>query len=123
MTLAAQIAADVSRVFFNTNDFAVNVTYSRGAASVPLVAIVAPQITDNIPELSAGVTRIEKRSYLIEASKLILSGSLTLPQIGDTITEGTNVFIVPKSNNQPRNEYADENRLTIRVNTTLKTGS
>ena len=122
MTLAAQIEADIADVFMNTDDFGVAITYTRGGASVALTALVEPSQFDNFSE-EGGATTVERRGYLIEASTLILSGSVTLPQIGDTITEGGNVYIVPKRTDGPRYEYQDENRLILRVNTTLKSGS
>lgn len=121
MTLAQQIMDDVSDVFFNTDDFAVAITYTRGAYTAAPTAIVEPNIFDELTVL--GATKVETRGFLIKADTLILNGSLTLPQIGDTITEGANVFIVPKGHDRPRYEYADENRLILRVNTTLKTGT
>ena len=119
--LSDVIADDVSDVFFNTDDFAVSITYTRGNHSAALIAIVEPDLFEQLTTL--GATKIEQRSYLIKADTLIINGSLTLPQIGDTITEGANVFIVPKGNDRPRHEYADENRLILRVNTTLKSGT
>lgn len=116
MTLASLIESDVEDVFFNTSDFAVTVTYTRGAASVSLTAIVEPSLFDN--NQSLGITRVETRGYLIPASDLILSGSATLPIAGDKITEGTRTYIIPKSKDEPTYEYADENRLILRVNTT-----
>lgn len=116
MTLASQIVSDVEDVFFNTSDFAVSVTYTRGASSVTLTAIVEPSLFDNNQAL--GITRVETRGYLIPASDLILGGSATLPIAGDKITEGTRTYIVPKTRDEPTYEYADENRLILRVNTT-----
>jgi len=123
LTLATQIVADVSDVFLNTSDFAVAITYARGLATVALTAIVEPSEFDNVTAFGSTATRVESRAYLIKASTLILSTVLTLPQIGDTITEGDNVYVIPKGSDRPRYEYADENRLMIRVNTTLKTGT
>ena len=118
MTLAAQIVADVPTVFFNTSDFAVAITYTRGSNSASLVAIVSDEQAENLTDL--GATRIDVRTYQIEASTLDLGNGLIKPMAGDLITEGSSVFIVPKSAAIPRWSYADEDRLILRVNTTLK---
>lgn len=122
MSLADQIIADVSAVFVNTADFAVSITYKRNGASVALTAIVEPSLFSTIGE-QAGAVNVERRAYLIEASTLILNSQLTLPQEGDTITEAGNVYVIPKRTEGPRYEYADENRLLLRVNTTLRSGT
>lgn len=121
-TLADVISEHVGAVFLNTDHFAVDITYTRGASSVELKALVEPSIFDNLTD-DGGATKTERRGYLIEASKLILSGVVTLPQIGDLITEGSYVYVIPKRTEGVRYEYADENRLLLRVNTTLKSGT
>lgn len=121
MSLASVIAADVTAVFFNTDDFAVSITYTRALESVELTAIVEPSRFEMFTEL--GATRVERRGYLIKASTLNFGSGVTLPQIGDTITEGSNVYIVPKGTELPRYEYTDEDRLILRVNTTLQSGT
>lgn len=120
-SLSDVIEGHISTVFMNQEHFAVAITYRRGPDTAALTAIVEPNEFDELTTL--GATKIERRGYLIEASTLILNGSQTLPQIGDTITEGANIYIVPKGHELPRYEYADENRLILRVNTTLKSGT
>lgn len=122
MSLATQIIADVPTVFMQTADFAVSITYKRGGYSVTLTAIVEPSLFSNIGE-QGGSTNVERRSYLIQASTLILNSSLTLPQEGDVIEEGSNVYAIPRRTDGPRYEYADENRLMLKINTTLRTGT
>ena len=119
MSLATQIVADVAGVFMNTADFAVAITYERRGATVAVNAMVEPSQFPSLGD-EGGATKYETRGYLIESSMLILGGTVVVPEIGDTITEGTRVYIVPKKTDGPRWEYADENRLLIRVNTTYK---
>lgn len=117
-TLSDVIEGHVSAVFMNVEHFAVSITYTRGNQSVPLLAIVEPSLIENQTEL--GITKTETRGFLIETSKLEFGDGVTQPQIGDLITDGGRTYIVPKSSDRPRWEYADEDRLIIRVNTTLK---
>lgn len=115
MTLASLIESDVSDVFFNTNDFAVTVTYTRGGHTISISAIVEPSLYDN--EQALGVTRVETRGYLLKAEDLVFGTDTGLPQYGDTITEGSRTYIIPKSKDTVPYEYADENRYIVRVNT------
>jgi hypothetical protein len=119
MSLATQIVADVAGVFMNADHFAVAITYERRGATVTVNAMVEPSQFPSLGD-EGGATKYETRGYLIESSTLIIEGVATTPEIGDTITEGTRVYIVPKKTDGPRWEYADENRLLIRVNTTYK---
>ena len=119
MSLATQIETDVADVFMNTDEFAVEITYTRCGDSVTVNAMVEPSQFPSLGD-EGGATKYETRGFLVESSTLVLSGVATTPEIGDTITEGTRVYIVPKKTDGPRWEYADENRLLIRVNTTYK---
>jgi hypothetical protein len=120
-TLSDVIEGHVSTVFMNAEHFAVAITYTRGATSVSLTAIVEPNQFDQLTEL--GATKTERRGFLIETSTLDLGSGVTQPQIGDLITDAGRTYIVPKQSELPRWEYADEDRLMIRVNTTLKSAN
>jgi len=119
MSLATQIVTDVANVFMNTADFAISITYARSEQTVTVTAMVEPSQFPSLGD-EGGATKYETRGYLIESSTLIIGGAVVVPEIGDTITEGTRVYIVPKKTDGPRWEYADENRLLIRINTTYK---
>lgn len=118
-SLSDVIESHVSGVFMNADHFAVSITYSRNGQTVTVNAMVEPSQFPSLGD-EGGATKYETRGYLIESSTLILGGTVVVPEIDDTITEGTRVYIVPKKTDGPRWEYADENRLLIRVNTTFK---
>lgn len=117
MSLASQIASDVSDVFMNTSDFAVTVTYTRGGHTIQIPAIVEPSLFNN--DQSLGITKVETRRYLVEASTLVFGETVTLPEYGDKITENDRTYIVPKSRDNLPYEYADEDRHLVRINTTF----
>jgi hypothetical protein len=118
MTLAEQLADDLSTVFFNADDFGVAITYRRGGSAVSLTAIVETDVTQMLT--TTGVTQVSTRSYQVIASKLILGASVVLPLPGDTITEGATTYIVPQQRDRPTFEFVDENNLILRINTTLQ---
>lgn len=119
MSLADLIESDLDDVFFNTSEFAVTVTYTRGGHTISIPAIVEPSLFDN--DQSIGITKVETRGYLLQASDLVFGEATTLPEYGDRIIEGSRTYIVPKSRDNLPYEFADENRLMIRVNTTFLT--
>ncbi len=121
MSLADQITADVSAVFMDTADFAVSITYKRGTASATLTAMVDQTAFPMFNDI--GSTRVEQRVFLIEASTLDLGSGVTLPKVGDKITQGSNVYVIPHGESRPAYEYQDENRLLLRVYTTLQSGT
>ena len=118
MDAAAQLAEDLSTVFFNADDFGVAITYRRGGSAVALTAIVETDVTQMLT--TTGVTQVTTRSYQVIASKLILGASAVLPLPGDTITEGNTTHIVPQQRDRPTYDYVDENNLILRINTTLQ---
>lgn len=121
MTLATQIAADVSDVFLNTSDFATTITYQRGGATLTLTALVGVSEFEVVE--SFGITRMESRDYMIEPSELDFGHGVTLPQRGDVITEGANKYIVSAPAGAPVFVYADENRTLLSVHTTMQSGT
>lgn len=112
MSLADQIAADISSVFLNTDDFAVLIDYGDGVSSI---ATGISAIAENVGvEVSTefGVTRYETRDYLFRVSDLSRK-----PQRGDKITEGSKIYAVSSPGGQSEWQYDDENQLLYRVHT------
>jgi hypothetical protein len=121
MSLSTLMAADVDNVLLNTDEFAVTVTYSRGASSVTITAVVQASVFEVSNEF--GVTRIESRDYVIKPSSLNFGSGVTVPIRGDLITEGGNVYIVTAPDGAPVYGYDNFQRLLLKVHTTMKTGS
>lgn len=96
MTLAAQIATDISEVFINTNDFAQSFTYSRGTISgtVAFIRDDSSIVTDNARGMITEVAVVE---FVGKQSAL---GSFGDPQKFDRITDGTDVFEVHPLNDK-----------------------
>jgi len=118
--LAQQVIDDVEAVFTNTDDFGVSITYARGANSTAAFsAIVSSSVFETSTEF--GIKRVETRDYSFKPSRLVISSTLTLPQRGDKVTEGSRVYLVTEPSGQPCYTYDDENRAMIRVHTVLKT--
>lgn len=117
MTLAAQIANDLSSVFFNADDFAVSITYSDGSHSVTLPAMVSQTLYEQSDGQS--LTRHVYRDYLIQASALILNSAATKPARHHTITEGSKTYKVTSPSGEDVFAYDDENELILRVHTIL----
>lgn len=95
----------------------VTVTYARGSATVTLAATVGKtgQNQDIAPE-GGVVIRTGVRDYIISAASLILSGSLTAPQRGDKITEGSSIYeVMPLGEDCFR--YCDSGRTQLRIHT------
>ena len=117
MTLASQLSADIESVFINTSDFGVSISYQRGTLTVTFKAIVSSTIFE--AETSYGVTRTETRDFSFSPSRLILQSAVRLPERGDKIVENGRTYIVTEPGGQPCYQYDDENRLMMRVHTTL----
>jgi len=117
MTLAAQIVSDVADVFFNTNDFAVSITYSDGSDSVVVPAVVSQ--TQYEQSDGQSLTRHVYRDYLIRAAALILNGTVAKPARHHTITEGSKTYKVASPVGEDVFGYDDENELILRVHTIL----
>ena len=108
-------------VFLNTNHFAISISYQRGSFSVTMDALVSSTIFDS--ETTYGVTRTETRDYSFAPARLILIGSVRLPERGDKIVEDGRVYIVTEPAGQPCYQYDDENRSMMRVHTTMVKGA
>lgn len=117
MSLAMQMQADVGAVFTNTGDFGVAISYQRGTLTVPLNALVGSTVFETSAEF--GITRTETRDYLFDPTLLILGGLLKLPERGDVIVENNRRYVATSPQGQSTYVYEDENRLMIRVHTTL----
>ena len=112
------IAADVSAVFLNTADFGITITYKRGVTVLgnAINALVGESQFEVAQDF--GFTRHETRDYLIAVGSIS-----SLPQRGDTITEGTNVYTVTSPGGGPAYRYEDEDWLMLRIHSSLTTGS
>ena len=98
-----------------------SVTYARGAASVTLTAWAGKSVQLWSPQgQSPGVAVAwNERDYLIAVEDLVLSGSATTPQEGDTITETINgtptKFAVTLDGSEPCWRYSDQTRKLFRI--------
>ena len=117
MTLAAQIVADVSTVFMNTSDFAVEIIYDRKGDRVTLKAIQDSSLFES--SNAFGITQTKTKDFLIEASKLIIAGKVTKPMKGDTITVGAKRYAVTSQQGGRPDSYDDDDELIWRVNATF----
>lgn len=113
MSLSTQIAADVSSVFLNTDDFAVSIIYRAEHGDQYLTAMVDSSTFETSNQF--GVTSFETRDYLIAATDVVV-----MPERGDQIIEGGRVYIVTNPAGQPAWQYDDENQLLVRIHTTLQ---
>ena len=96
------------------------VTYSRGAASVEVLATVG-KTTFNI-ESSSGLTEtFESRDFIILAADLVLGGPPVTPERGDRISERqggqTFVYELVGPGQEPCWLYSDPYRQALRVHT------
>lgn len=101
-----------------------SVTYTRAAASVTLTATLGRKLLKVGDEFGGLRMVVTDRDYIITAADLILSGSLTLPAKGDTITDAgdpdgvsrTWEVLSPGGDEAPWN-WSDPYRTLIRVHT------
>lgn len=113
MSLAAQMATDISAVFMNTDDFAVSISYVRGASTISgLTGLVSSSVFESADGM--GLTRVETRDYLVEASTLAIT-----PQRADKIIESGRTYTVTEPAGQSPFAYEDENQLILRIHTVL----
>lgn len=119
MTLAQQMASDVSSVFLNTDDFAVTIEYRRGADQITLTALVGSSQFD-VVDSEAGVVRVETRDYLIQPNNLTFGRGIVLPRRGDEITEGGATYRVTEQSGTPAYSFDDETRQLMKVHTVLQ---
>lgn len=94
----------------------VPIIYTRGSAIVAIDATRGRTPLESDSD-DGGITRYETADYIFAKSKLILNGSPTEPQQGDTITEdGKTYTVIALPGLQPWN-YSDQHRILIRVHT------
>lgn len=94
----------------------VTVTYYRGGDSVSL--LVLPGRTDMELEQTPGIlTTTDSRDFMILASELILSASVTLPQRRDYIDWNSNRLEVMSPDGDRWFRYSDPFQLILRVHT------
>lgn len=98
----------------------VPVTYTRGAASVKLLATVGRTVFE-LRDDYGGVEKTQARDYLVRAEDLVLDGALALPERGDEVreAEGAQVFVyeVMAPGKEPHWRYSDPYRQTLRIHT------
>lgn len=101
-----------------------SVTYTRGAASVTLTVTLGRKLLKVGDDLGGLRMVMTDRDYIIVAADLVLSGSLTTPAKGDTITDAgdpdgvsrTWEVLSPGGDEAPWN-WSDPYRILIRVHT------
>jgi len=98
----------------------ITVTYSRGADSVSLTAVVGQSSFDEVDAMGI-VERIESRDYFVDVTKLILNSVTVLPGIGDSIVETVDgidyKYEVMTLDSQPAWRYSDVHRYALRIHT------
>lgn len=98
---------------------AVSVTYSRkvGAATqtVTLTARHGRFIAGSRQEEAGTAVVFSERVYLVEVADLILGGQATTPDLGDRITEGSQVWELSRPDTgEPGWRYSDQTRTLYR---------
>jgi hypothetical protein len=63
------------------------VTYRRGEASLDGLAATKGRTTFELSDASGVLTRVDSVDFIVTAADLVLSGVITLPKRGDTITD------------------------------------
>jgi len=98
----------------------VPVTYSRGDASVELMATVGRTVFEVRDDYGV-LEKTESRDYLVRAEDLVPDGVQVLPERGDEIREanGGKVFVyeVMAPGKEPHWRYSDPYRQTLRIHT------
>jgi hypothetical protein len=100
---------------------AVVVTYTRGAASAPVAAVVGG--VDAFARLPDPSTRVDftQRDYLVRAADLAAAGFAGDPGDGDRLAETINgaavVFQVAPRDDGPAWRWSDPERTTYRIHT------
>lgn len=94
----------------------VDITYSRGAASVALKAVPAVTVYEAVDNEGVATT-YQGRDYIVRASELVLSSAKTLPERFDTITEGSRVYEVRQPAGGREYDYTDQYRTLLRIHT------
>lgn len=96
------------------------VTYRRGAASMPVTAVVGRYAAD-VGDGNGLTVRTEVRDYLIAAADLVLGGVPVEPRGGDRIVEGDpaagTVFEVMDLAGEGPWRYSDPARTVLRIHT------
>lgn len=113
------MTADLADVFMDTDDFAVDITYTRKGDSV-VGGLKAIQDSSLFESSNAfGITQTKTKDFLIEVSKLIIAGQLTTPAKGDIITVGSKLYSVTSPPGGRPDEYGDDDELIWRVHATF----
>lgn len=115
MTLKEQLSSDLDDVFFDTDDFAVSITYRRGGASLALTAIVGSSVSESAND--SGWTQLRIRDYLIKSSAFDFGTGVTKPKVGDRIIDNGVTYVVTQMNGGHEWLYEDDDHLILRIHT------
>jgi hypothetical protein len=97
------------------------VTYASGGQQVQLQATVG-STTFQVANDYGVFERWESRDYLVVAADLVLGDAVVVPQRGDTITDGGQVYTVMAPGHEDVYRPSDQYGVTLRIHTKL-TGS
>jgi hypothetical protein len=92
------------------------VAYRRGSASAEVPATIGKTIF-RIEDEYGRVVCYESRDFLISTEKLVLNGTVVLPERGDEIIDGGFIYEVMAPANEPEWRYSDAFRNTLRIHT------
>lgn len=92
------------------------ITYTRGADSVELTAVVGNSGHDQLDDTGMPVTA-QSRDYIVKATDLVLGGTAVLPVAGDEVTDGSSTFAVRSIGSDAAWRYSDAARTTLRIHT------
>lgn len=93
-----------------------SITITRGLDSVDLSVIPGETAYESERDGEA-IYNFNSRDFLILASEFILDGSVTTPQRGDVVTEGSTTFQSLGRGSDQNWEYTDPTKTVIRLRT------
>ncbi len=120
MTLAAQIAADVSAVFLNEDDFAHPVVYKRGTLESEAITALPAEMQQEVTTEEGFGTGVFVQAWAFAPADLVLAGETITPRAGDILEQtlnGTDLAFeaMPPAPNRPVYEWDNEYRDLILV--------
>jgi len=121
MSLADQIAADVSQVFLNTADFAVSVTVTRRTQTTEPIAVIVGSSQFQVSN-EFGFTQVETRDFSFDPSEYDFGDGAVLPERGDFVEDAGFRYVVTPPAAGLDFYKLDETRHLMTIHTT-KTGS
>ncbi|MFO7958338.1 MAG: hypothetical protein R6X33_14725 [Candidatus Brocadiia bacterium] len=94
------------------------VTYRRGAAEATVPATVAATRFE-VDDGTGMILEQETRDYLIATADLVLEGRNVLPERGDEIVDGAEVYEAMDLGPERHYRFCDPDRTTLRIHTKL----